>query len=134
MVKKKFAITWSRFDRTPACDRQTDRQTDRRTDRHLATASRGINKWTDFNANWRKRSPGLEHELGHEVKGQGHRRLKLDLEPGGGIILEWAENYTASGKKGPTVYFGRNIEKFRQLFIIFGTNHPDKSIRVTEKL
>jgi len=28
-------------------------------------------------------------------------------------------------KKGPTVYFGRNFDKFRQLFIIFGTNHPD---------
>ena len=40
---KKSADTCNRFDRIPACDRQTDRQTDRWTDRrtdsrHLATA------------------------------------------------------------------------------------------------
>jgi len=30
-------------------------------------------------------------------------------------------------KKRDRQYFGRNFDKFRQLFIIFGTNHPDNS-------
>jgi len=32
--------------------------------------------------------------------------------------------YTMSGKKDRQ-YFGHNFDKFRQLFVIFGTNHPD---------
>jgi len=49
----------------------------------------------------------LKPETGFEKKTAGLRAL-----------------YTMSGKKGPTV-FSRNFDKFRQLFIIFGMNHPD---------
>jgi len=36
--EKKSEDMFSRFDRIPACDRQTNRWMDGQTDRHLATA------------------------------------------------------------------------------------------------
>jgi len=41
-----------------------------------------------------------------------------------GYFFETPCIYTVSGKKDRQ-YFGRNFDKFRQLFIIFGMNHPD---------
>jgi len=38
------------------------------------------NEWTDFDANWQKWSVGKYMKRGQEVKDQGHRSPKLDLE------------------------------------------------------
>ena len=34
-------------------------------------------------------------------------------------------SHTPCAEKGDRQYFGRNFDTFRQLFIIFGKNHPD---------